>query len=246
MSHTHDHFGGKDALGHLLDARSKGLAAGSEPHGIEASGIWHAACDSVRTTAVASLFILFVEQTHPLGLPHKWRIAGLAAAWALWMGGRSAFLGWARLERLVHVIAEEKREIDTNRDMEKQELKEIYALKGFQGQLLDDVVNTLAADNNRLLQVMLEEELGVTQFCQDHPLLQGFGAAASSFLVGTASVIGYYEYGVPGLIIPILFFLISAFVSAKLSRTAVIKSIVWQTAIATLTITSLYYALMFL
>lgn len=243
MSHTHDHYDGKDALGHLLDARAKGYSAGSEPHGIETSGIWHAAYDAAKTTAVAGLFLLLAEHYHPLGLPHLSTIIGLAGAWSLWIGGRSAWLGFTRLERLVGVIAEEKYEVDNNREMEKEELKEIYALKGFEGKLLDDVVDVLASDNNRLLDVMLEEELGVKRYCQDHPLLQGLSALIAALFVGTLSVYFYYTFGLMGLAFPTLCYLIAAFASAKISGVSALKSVVWQGAIAFLSITSLYYAL---
>ena len=56
---------------------------------------------------------------------------------------------------------EERFEIAHHRGQEKEELTELYALKGFKGELLDQVINVLMADDNRLLSVMLEEELGL-------------------------------------------------------------------------------------
>jgi len=243
MSHTHDHYDGKDALGHLLDARAKGHSAGSEPHGIEASGIWHAFCDSAKMTAIAGLFFLLTEHYLPLGLPHVASILGLALAWAIWMGGRSCWLAFTRLDRLLKAIAEEKHEVDNNRSMEKQELKEIYALKGFEGKLLDDVVDVLASDNNRLLEIMLEEELGIKKQSQDHPLLQGFAAFASSALVGIAGVWLYYTLGLWGLGLHALTYVAAAIGSARLSNVDVLKSAIWQVGVALVSVITLYFAL---
>lgn len=243
MSHTHDHYSGKDALGHLLDARAKGYSAGSEPHGIESSGIWHAFCDSAKMTGMISLFILLSGHFHPLGLPHMSSLLGLAVAWALWMGGRSSWLAFTRIDRLLRAIAEEKHEVDNNRAMEKQELKEIYALKGFEGKLLDDVVAVLASDNNRLLEVMLDEELGIKKQCQDHPLLQGFSAFAASLSMGLLSVWLYYTCGLWGLIFPAIGYVAAAIGSARLSGVDALKSAVWQVAIAVVSSITLYFAL---
>lgn len=243
MSHTHDHYGGKDALGHLLDARAKGYSAGSEPHGIEASGIWHAFCDSAKMTAIAGLFLLLTKHFHPHSLPHMMSMLGLAFAWALWIGGRSCWLAFTRIDRLLKAIAEEKHEVDNNRSMEKKELREIYELKGFEGKLLDDVVDVLASDNNRLLEIMLEEELGIKKQCQDHPLLQGCSAFISSALVGMMSVWLYYTFGLWGLALTAASFSAAAIGSAYLSSVDILKSAVWQIGIASVSIITLYFAL---
>lgn len=243
MSHTHDHYDGKDALGHLLDARAKGFSAGSEPHGIEASGVWHAFCDSSKMTAVASIFLLLIEHFHTPSPSHMMTTIGLALAWALWMGGRSSWLAFTRLERLLKAIAEEKHEVDTNRSMEKEELKEIYALKGFEGKLLDDVVDVLASDNNRLLEIMLEEELGIKKQCQDHPLLQGLAAFMSAALVGILTTWLYSALGLWGLIAPAAGYAAAAIGSAALSGVDILKSAVWQIGIALVSAATLYFAL---
>lgn len=246
MSHRDDHYGGKDALGHLLDARSKGYSAGSEPHGIEASGIWHSFCDSAKMTAVACIFLLLIANFSSLSLPHMRGMLGLSFGWALWMGGRSSWLAFTRIDRLLNAIAEEKHEVDNNRSMEKEELREIYELKGFEGKLLDDVVDVLASDNNRLLEVMLEEELGIKKQCQDHPLLQGFSAFASSALVGTASLALYDFFGLWSLALPAASYLAAAIGSAYLFGISILKSAVWQLGIALVSAITLYFALMHL
>jgi vacuolar iron transporter family protein len=53
----------------------------------------------------------------------------------------------------------EAAEIDTMPDQERQEIREIYATKGFSGNLLDRVVDTITANRASWLSTMMDEEL---------------------------------------------------------------------------------------
>ncbi len=55
--------------------------------------------------------------------------------------------------------AREAAEIDTMPAAERQEIREIYATKGFSGDLLDRVVETITANRDRWLETMMNEEL---------------------------------------------------------------------------------------
>jgi predicted membrane protein (TIGR00267 family) len=55
--------------------------------------------------------------------------------------------------------AREAVEIDTIPDAERQEIRDIYAAKGFDGELLDQVVDTITADRENWLATMMDEEL---------------------------------------------------------------------------------------
>jgi vacuolar iron transporter family protein len=55
--------------------------------------------------------------------------------------------------------AREEAEIDTVPDVERQEIRDIYAAKGFAGDLLDRVVETITANRDRWLETMMNEEL---------------------------------------------------------------------------------------
>lgn len=171
------HFQGKEALEHVLEARAKGKDASSELHGVELPGHYYAALDAAKDTtfSVCTLWTLF----HFIGMDAiqmKILFSAFLMGWAIWKTGRSGILGRARLEKLHRLIEEEKWEIDHHRNQEKEELRALYQLKGFSGKLLDDAVETLMADENRLLQVMLEEELGLQLESYEHPLKQAYGA----------------------------------------------------------------------
>jgi VIT1/CCC1 family predicted Fe2+/Mn2+ transporter len=55
--------------------------------------------------------------------------------------------------------AQEGEEIDTVPDTERQEVRDIYAAKGFSGELLDRVVDTITVDRESWLGTMMDEEL---------------------------------------------------------------------------------------
>ena len=56
-------------------------------------------------------------------------------------------------------MAREANEIATMPEAERQEIREIYAAKGFSGQLLESVVGTITADRDTWVATMMDEEL---------------------------------------------------------------------------------------
>ena len=53
----------------------------------------------------------------------------------------------------------EAREIAAMPDIERQEIRQIHAAKGFSGELLESVVATITADRDIWLKTMMDEEL---------------------------------------------------------------------------------------
>ncbi|MDJ0622652.1 MAG: VIT1/CCC1 transporter family protein [Desulfocapsaceae bacterium] len=60
-----------------------------------------------------------------------------------------------------HEIEQERLEIELCPHVELEELRLIYRKKGFDGQLLDDIVNTIARDKDLWVKEMVVDELGV-------------------------------------------------------------------------------------
>lgn len=226
------HFEGKNAMEHVIEARLKGFEASKEVHGMEMPGHYNAAADAAKETAflLVVLMILLGER----GLDGSW-LGALIIGWAVWKVGRSAVLGWARLERLHRVIEEERWEIEHHRAQEREELKAMYAAKGFEGRLLEEVTDVLMADDNRLLQVMLEEELGLRLESYEHPLKQACGAAAG-VVSSAALVIGGWEFlaETGALVMSAFVIAFSAAISAKLEKNRLVVAIVWNVAIGAL------------
>ncbi len=230
---THNHFKGKSALEHLKDARVRTAQETGDSHGVEAPGHLLAGSDAAKETALITTLVWLVLTLFEVA-PHQ-RMLMLALGflgWIIWKVGRSALLAWARLGKLHRVIGEEKREIETNREQEREELTEMYAARGFSGKQLEDVIDVLMADDNRLLQVMLEEELGLSLESYVHPLKQAFGCAigvvgASILLWISLAIFGTYGLLCTGLFVVI----IAAYITAKLDRNPPLPEIVWNLAV---------------
>jgi VIT1/CCC1 family predicted Fe2+/Mn2+ transporter len=90
--------------------------------------------------------------------------------------------------------AREMREIDAMPEAERQEIRKIYAAKGFSGPLLETVVDTITADRDRWLSTMMDEELHL-QPVQTHDVLR------VAIVITVATLIGHLIPLVPFLFI---------------------------------------------
>lgn len=232
-----NHFKGKKVLEHLVDARKKGAIAASEIHGTELPGHISAAADAAKESAYIILLICILIAPNA----HRFMLIFIAG-WLIWKVGRSAILGWARLERMHRLIDEERYEIEHQRPQEKEELRALYAAKGFSGKLLDEAVEVLMADDNRLLQVMLEEELGLHLETHEHPLKQASGAFLG--VVGASLVLSFGLFFLPpwGAFASGAFVIaLSAGTTAQLEKNNPLPAIIWNLATATLALATAYF-----
>jgi hypothetical protein len=88
--------------------------------------------------------------------------------------------------------AREAAEIDTVPEEERREIREIYASKGFSGELLDRVVDTITANRDSWLATMMDEELHL-QPVQSADILR------SSVVITVATLIGDWRKWPAGL-----------------------------------------------
>lgn len=237
-----DHFRGKSVVDHLKEARTKGMHASHEVHGTEMPGHYAALADAAKETAIAFsiLWVLSLFFSFPLTLV----LSFFAFAWTLWKTGRSALLGWARMERLHRLIEEERWEIEHHRQQERHELAEMYRAKGFEGKLLEEVLDVLMSDDNRLLKVMLEEELGLTLEAYEHPLRQSLGALCGVAMTALFCLFGFWilpSFGLP--LCAALSIAVATVLSARIEKNRIFSSLLWHLAIAALVIGSLYFLL---
>jgi VIT1/CCC1 family predicted Fe2+/Mn2+ transporter len=91
--------------------------------------------------------------------------------------------------------ARESTEIDTMPDAERQEVREIYAAKGFSGALLDSVVDTITANREVWLETMMDEELHLQPVDARREL-------RVATVMGIATLIGHLIPLVPFLFLP--------------------------------------------
>lgn len=230
------HFQNKDPLTHVHEKRAEGALAFIESHGTEMPGSFSAGVDALKETGI--IFLFFWILLHALSLPWETvllTIGIFSVGWLIWKTGRVALLAWSRLERLHRLIEQERFEIEHHRPQEREELVVLYKEKGFEGKLLDDVVDVLMADQDRLLRVMLEEEMGLALEAHEHPLQEALGAAIG-VCVATALafplLLFFDGYGM--LIATLLAMGGAAILKARMERNRVIAAIVWTLAIGTL------------
>ena len=119
-------------------------------------------------------------------------------------------------------------EVDHLPEKEKEEIREIYRNKGFDGELLEQVVATITADKDRWVDVMMKEELEMMEE-QRSPLAMGAVTFASFVTIGLIPLLVYvYDY-----ISPIgadLFLVSSIMTSAAFVFIGWLKTYVTQTS----------------
>ena len=85
-------------------------------------------------------------------------------------------------------------EIENLRDKEVQEIREIYAAKGFEGQLLEQVVEVITSNKEVWVDTMMKEELEMVQ--SDKAPYQTAGVTFISFIfVGSVPLLSYFFTG---------------------------------------------------
>lgn len=87
----------------------------------------------------------------------------------------------------------EEREIDQRPEIEKQEVRDIYAKKWFEGALLEQVVETLTADKSRRVEVMMKEEHGMNAF-EWSAFMNGLATFTAFVVVWLLPLIAYILY----------------------------------------------------
>jgi predicted membrane protein (TIGR00267 family) len=90
--------------------------------------------------------------------------------------------------------AREQNEIETQPNDEREEVREIYASKGFRGQLLEDVVSTITSNRETWVSTMMNEELHLQPVAQQS-LVQ------SAVVVTVATLIGHFIPIVPFMVV---------------------------------------------
>ena len=243
-----EHFKGKEPLHHVAEVQAKNLVSSTEFHGIEMPGHLAAGMDAARESviiATSSWMLLTAINTPPTKI--LLLLIAQMLGWVLWKTGRSVWLGWSRLERLHLLMKEEQWEIEHNRAQEREELMELYQSKGFEGQLLEDVTEVLMADKDRLLKVMLEEELGLSLEEYEHPLSQGLGAFLGSLASSLLCLISAFLFSSIGLFITGFTIIgASGIITAKYQKNNTIPAVIWNLSIATLAVGTTYFFLQYL
>ena len=125
-------------------------------------------------------------------------------------------------------------EVDNIPEKEREEIREIYAAKGFEGELLEKVVEVITADRDRWVDVMMKEELEMSEESKSS-LGMGFVTFLSFLAVGfiplTVYVIDYitgtfpYNLFLSASILTSIAFVLVGWLKARVTRTSIFRGI---------------------
>lgn len=171
---------------HLDEARHRAREMLAAEPNLGAIDDWRRALVSARDAAI--LIWLAWVALHALGEPPLTGavLTALAAGWALLTGISTARSTLTQVRYYAAELDRERDEIRDHFDHEREEIVVLYAAKGFSGALLEQVVDTLCADEDRLLKIMMEEELGLHMYHMNHPLVVGAWNFAAALAGGLA------------------------------------------------------------
>ena len=117
--------------------------------------------------------------------PHIVIAGGLAATFAesISMGAVAYTSTIAESEHYQSELKREKWEIENHPEGEREEIRQIYAKRGFSGQLLEDVVAKITQNKKVWLEVMMAEELKLQPIANKQAL-------RSAIIVGISALVG--------------------------------------------------------
>lgn len=157
---------------HLEAARKRGrrlMAEGSPGIAWEWLHAGSAARDGTLVVFILSMVLFSAAETD-----HRMPILLAAAiAFGIYTGVANMLAAMTQLRQWEAEFLREREEIRTEPEREREELRALYEAKGFSGPVLDEIVETLCVDEERLLKIMLEEELGIFVEQSTHPVLMG-------------------------------------------------------------------------
>ncbi len=120
-------------------------------------------------------------------------------------------------------------EVDNLPEKEREEIRDIYREKGFEGETLEKIVDVITADRDRWVNVMMKEELGMS-LEEKSPLKIGSVTYISFLLIGLIPLLVYvWDYFSP--LSMNLFLSSSILTAAGFIIIGVLKSYITQTSI---------------
>lgn len=140
-------------------------------------------------------------------------------------------------------------EVDHLPEKEREEIREIYQEKGFEGELLEQVVDTITSDKDRWVDVMMKEELMMAEETKS-PFMMGLVTYMSFILIGLIPLLVYvwdYVVGFDGnlfvwtSILTSLAFIFIGFLKTYVTQTSKLKGILETLILGVLAATLAYF-----
>lgn len=107
------------------------------------------------------------------------------------MGTGSFLSGKSEMDHYERVRKEELEEIESIPELEREEIREAYARKGFTGEDLERTVRVITANKDVWADTMMSEEHGLILEAADKPLIHGITTFLSFIVFGSIPLIPY-------------------------------------------------------
>ena len=109
---------------------------------------------------------------------------GFSMAASNYLGTKSEHDDWRRLQTI------ENRHIDLAPEGEREEVRQIFARKGFEGEELERIVELITADRERWIQTMLMDEYGLPHAIRS-PWIAAFSTFTAFLICGIVPLLPY-------------------------------------------------------
>lgn len=109
---------------------------------------------------------------------------GFSMAAGAYSAARTEVDNYERLRKI------EDRQIDKDPEGEREEIRQIYNAKGFEGDDLENIVDTICADRENWIEIMMQEEYGLSSI-QKSPFKTGAHTFAAFVLCGTMPLLPF-------------------------------------------------------
>ena len=142
----------------------------------------------------------------------------------------SNYLG-VRTDQQIHerARASERHQIETYPEGEREELRQIFAAKGFQGNDLDRAVETVSRDQERWVDVMMTDELGLSHHVRS-PLRAAAATMVAFLVAGVVPLLAFVAqailpdrlespYLISGVLAAVAFFFVGAIKARFVNQT---------------------------
>ncbi len=107
--------------------------------------------------------------------------------------GAGAFLSRkAEHDQYQRLYKEEMKEIEDDPEIEREEVREFYAAKGFTGKDLERAVQIITSDKAVWAETMMREEHGMTDDSSENALLHGFATFGGFLIFGSVPLLPYF------------------------------------------------------
>ena len=131
----------------------------------------------------------------------------------------------AEIEQNESLRASERQHIETVPEGEREEIRQIFASKGFSGETLESIVETITADERLWIDTMMREEHGVSAV-ERNPARAALTTFAAFFMVGLIPLLPFLlpgvgaglQFSLSAVLAAVMFFSVGAMKSRWLSK----------------------------